>query len=149
LRGKILMNSPTKVNILLVDDDDVAAEAVVRSLRKHTMDFPVTLARDGMEALEILRCTHKDLSIEKPYIILLDLNMPRMNGFEFLQEVRTDENLHDSIVFVLTTSDFDSDKSRAYHQNIAGYMVKSAVGPQFAKLAALLDNYRSTVSLPA
>jgi CheY-like chemotaxis protein len=143
------MNNPTKVNILLVDDDDVAAEAVVRSLRKHAMDFPVTLARDGIEALEILRRTHMDLSIEKPYIILLDLNMPRMNGFEFLQEVRNDTNLHDSIVFVLTTSDFDSDKSRAYHQNVAGYMIKSAVGPQFAKLAALLDNYRSTVSLPA
>lgn len=143
------MNNPTKVNILLVDDDDVAAEAVVRSLRKHAMDFPVTLARDGIEALEILRHTHPDLSIEKPYIILLDLNMPRMNGFEFLQEARNDKNLHDSIIFVLTTSDFDSDKSSAYQQNIAGYMVKSAVGPQFTKLATLLDNYRNTVSLPA
>jgi len=143
------MNNSTKVNILLVDDDDVAAEAVVRSLRKHAMDFPVTLACDGIEALEILRGTHPDLSIEKPYLILLDLNMPRMNGFEFLQDIRSDTQLHDSIVFVLTTSDFESDKTRAYHEHIAGYMVKSAVGPQFAKLAALLDNYRSTVALPA
>ncbi|MCE3254191.1 MAG: two-component system response regulator [Cellvibrio sp.] len=143
------MNNPAKVNILLVDDDDVAAEAVVRSLRKHTVDFPITLARDGIEALEILRRTHADLSIEKPYLILLDLNMPRMNGFEFLQEVRSDNQLHDSIVFILSTSDADSDKARAYHENIAGYMVKSSVGPQFSKLAALLDNYRSTVALPA
>jgi CheY-like chemotaxis protein len=142
------MNNPAKVNILLVDDDDVAAEAVVRSLRKHTVDFPITLARDGIEALEILRRTHADLSIEKPYLILLDLNMPRMNGFEFLQEVRSDNQLHDSIVFILSTSDADSDKARAYHENIAGYMVKSSVGPQFSKLAALLDNYRSTVALP-
>lgn len=142
------MNNPTNVNILLIDDDDVAAESVVRSLRKHTVDFPVTLARDGIEALEILRKTHPDLSIEKPYIILLDLNMPRMNGFEFLQEIRNDKQLHDSVIFVLTTSDFDSDKARAYHENIAGYMVKSAVGPQFTKLAALLDNYRNTVALP-
>lgn len=143
------MNRPSKVNILIVDDDDVAAESVVRSLRKHAMDFPITLARDGMEALEILRNQHNDLMIDKPYLILLDLNMPRMDGFEFLQEVRSDKNLHDSIIFVLTTSDADSDRTRAYHQNIAGYMVKSAVGPQFAKLANLLDNYRSTVSLPA
>lgn len=143
------MNNTTKVNILLVDDDDVAAESVVRSLRKHAMDFPVTLARDGIEALEILRHAHSDLCIEKPYLILLDLNMPRMNGFEFLQEVRSDKKLHTAIVFVLTTSDADSDKARAYDENIAGYMVKSAVGPQFAKLAALLDNYRSTVALPA
>lgn len=142
------MDNPVKVNILLVDDDDVAAESVVRSLRKHTVDFPVTLARDGIEALEILRNPLPDLRIEKPYIILLDLNMPRMDGFEFLQEIRGDKQLHDSIVFVLTTSDVDTDRTRAYHANIAGYMVKSSVGPQFAKLAALLENYRSTVALP-
>lgn len=141
-------NSTTKVNILLVDDDDVAAESVVRSLRKHAMDFPVTLACDGIEALEILRSSHPQLTIAKPYLVLLDLNMPRMNGFEFLQEVRNDEQLQDAIVFVLTTSDADSDKTRAYHEHIAGYMVKSAVGPQFAKLATLLDNYRSTISFP-
>lgn len=143
------MNNPTQVNILLIDDDDVAAESVVRSLRKHTIDFPVTLARDGIEALEILRKTHPDLNIEKPYIILLDLNMPRMNGFEFLQEIRSDKQLRDSVIFVLTTSNFDSDRARAYQENIAGYMVKSAVGPQFSKLAALLDNYRNTVALPS
>lgn len=142
------MNKPYKVNILIVDDDDVAAESVVRSLRKHEMDFPITLARDGLEALEILRHQNNELRIEKPYLILLDLNMPRMDGFEFLQEIRSDKELHDSIIFILTTSDADSDRTRAYHQNIAGYMVKSAVGPQFSKLANLLDNYRSTVSLP-
>ncbi|WP_331346600.1 response regulator [Cellvibrio sp. UBA7661] len=142
------MNNPTKVNILIVDDDDVAAESVVRSLRKHAMDFPITLARDGIEALEILREHHSELTIEKPYIVLLDLNMPRMDGFEFLQEVRQDEVLQDSIIFVLTTSDADSDKSRAYRENIAGYMVKSAVGPQFSKLASLLENYRTTITFP-
>lgn len=142
------MNRQSQINILIVDDDDVAAESVVRSLRKHAMDFPITLARDGVEALEILRRQHQDLSIEKPYLILLDLNMPRMDGFEFLQEVRCDKNLHDSIIFVLTTSDADSDRIRAYEENIAGYMVKSAVGPQFIKLANLLENYRSTVSFP-
>ncbi|WP_062065192.1 response regulator [Cellvibrio sp. OA-2007] len=142
------MNNPIKVNILIVEDDDVAAESVVRSLRKHAMDFPITLARDGMEALEILRSTHSELTIEKPYLILLDLNMPRMNGFEFLHEVRSDDNLRDAIIFVLTTSDADSDKSHAYQENIAGYMVKSAVGPQFSKLATLLDNYRNTIAFP-
>lgn len=141
------MNS-LMVNVLIVEDDDVAAESVVRSLRKNAIDFPITLARDGMEALEILRHTHSDLSIEKPYLILLDLNMPRMDGFEFLHEVRNDKSLRDSIIFVLTTSDADSDRMRAYDENIAGYMVKSAVGPQFSKLAALLDNYRTTVSMP-
>lgn len=142
------MTDDKKINILLVDDDDVSAESVVRSLRKNAVDFPVTLARDGLEALEILRATHPQLSIEKPYLVLLDLNMPRMNGFEFLHEIRQDKELHNSVIFVLTTSDADSDRVRAYEENIAGYLVKSAVGPQFSKLASLLECYRAAVSLP-
>jgi len=74
--------------------------------------------------------------------------MPRMNGFEFLQHLRADPNLHDEVVFVLTTSDADTDRTRAYHENIAGYMVKASVGPQFSKLAQLLQSYRSAVRLP-
>lgn len=142
------MINEQKINILLVDDDDVSAESVVRSLRKNAVDFPITLARDGMEALEILRATHPHLSIEKPYLVLLDLNMPRMNGFEFLHEVRGDKTLHSSVIFVLTTSDAESDRVRAYEENIAGYMVKSVVGPQFSKLTSLLESYRATISLP-
>lgn len=136
------------LNILLVEDDDVAAESVVRSLRKNAMNFPITLAKDGLEALEILRNRHPDLHIEKPFLTLLDLNMPRMNGFEFLKEIRSDNELRECIIFVLTTSDATSDMARAYEDNIAGYMVKSAVGPQFSKLAQLLDNYRAAVKLP-
>jgi CheY-like chemotaxis protein len=136
------------MNILLVEDDDVAAEAVVRSLRKHEMDFPITLAQDGLEALEILRGQHPELTIESPYISLLDLNMPRMNGLEFLKAIRADEKLSSSVIFVLTTSDADADRQRAYQANIAGYMVKSAVGTQFEKLANLLEQYRITVKLP-
>jgi CheY-like chemotaxis protein len=136
------------LNILLVEDDDVAAESVVRSLRKNAMNIPITLAKDGLEALSILRNQHSHLHIEKPFLILLDLNMPRMNGFEFLKEVRSDHGLRECVIFVLTTSDATSDMTRAYEDNIAGYMVKSAVGPQFSKLALLLDNYRSAVKLP-
>lgn len=136
------------INILLVEDDDVAAEAVMRSLRKHSVNAPITLAQDGLEALEILREEHPQQHIEKPYVVLLDLNMPRMNGFEFMQEVRADRELSESVIFVLTTSDNEQDRARAYAKNIAGYMVKSAVGPQFAKLASLLDSYRAAVKLP-
>jgi CheY-like chemotaxis protein len=141
------MNKPT-MNILLVEDDDVAAEAVIRSIKKNALDFPVVVAVDGIEALQILRDQLPGRTIEKPFLVLLDLNMPRMNGFEFLQEVRSDESLREIVVFVLTTSDADSDRSRAYHENIAGYMVKSAVGPQFAKLTRLLDSYANSVNLP-
>lgn len=141
------MSKPT-INILLVEDDDVAAEAVVRSLAKNNLSFPIVIAEDGLEALQILRNQSTSKKIQKPYLILLDLNMPRMNGFELLEEIRSDQSLQDSIVFVLTTSNADSDKTQAYHKNIAGYMVKSAVGPQFLKLAKLLDSYHDSVHLP-
>ncbi len=136
------------MNILLVEDDDVAAEAVVRSLRKYDVQAPIVHAQDGQEALDILRNQHPQQKLNKPFLVLLDLNMPRMDGFEFMQEVRADKLLCESVIFVLTTSDNELDRSRAYRENIAGYMVKSAVGPQFSKLASLLENYRDAVKLP-
>lgn len=136
------------INILLVEDDDVAAEAVERNLKKLSIDYPIVHANDGQEALDILLKQHPEKNISKPFLILLDLNMPRMNGFEFLNAIRTDSKLKDSVVFVLTTSDDDKDRSRAYHECIAGYMVKSSVGPQFSKLASLLESYKLAVKLP-
>lgn len=136
------------LNVLLVEDDDVAAEAVSRSFTKYNLDFPITHASDGVEALDILLNEHPEKNIEKPFIILLDLNMPRMNGFEFLESLRSDERIADSIIFVLTTSNADTDRTRAYNENIAGYMVKSALGPQFANMVRLIENYRDAVQLP-
>jgi CheY-like chemotaxis protein len=134
--------------ILLVEDDDVAAESVMRSLGKMGVVFPVTWAEDGSVALAILRGEDPARRVQRPLVILLDLNMPRMNGFEFLQALRADPKLRDEVVFVLTTSDSDTDRTRAYHEQIAGYMVKSAVGPQFAKLLQLLTSYVAAVELP-
>ena len=74
--------------------------------------------------------------------------MPRMNGFEFLNELRSDPLLKETVVFVLTTSNNDADRNKAYNENIAGYMVKSAVGPQFQKLALLLEHFSQAVVFP-
>jgi CheY-like chemotaxis protein len=134
-------------NILIVDDDDVATESVVRGLRKHKVDCSITPAEDGRVALDILLNRHPDRSVERPLVILLDLNMPRMDGFEFLDALREHPSLNDLVVFILTTSDRESDMTRAYHRHVAGYMVKSAVGPQFSRLARLLDEYGSAVRL--
>lgn len=136
------------VSILLVEDDDVAAEAVTRSLAKNGVAWPVVVAEDGLAALDILRGRDPVRRLSYPYIILLDLNMPRMNGFEFLRELRDDKALSSAVVFVPTTSDAPSDRDRAYRENIAGYMVKAAVGPQFSRLAKFLEEYRTTVLLP-
>jgi CheY-like chemotaxis protein len=132
--------------ILLVEDDDVSAESVERGLRKWGIDTPIVHAENGAVALEILRS--KTPSLRRPMITLLDLNMPRMNGFEFLQVVRSDPALSSLVVFVLTTSDAGMDRARSYEKHIAGYMVKSATGPQFSFLANLLREYTKTVVLP-
>jgi CheY-like chemotaxis protein len=136
------------LNIVLVEDDDVAAESVMRGLTRSGVTAPVTWALDGEMALRVLRGSDPERRAQRPRVVLLDLNMPRMNGFEFLQHVRADPALRDDVVFVLTTSDADADRTRAYHENVAGYMVKASVGPQFAKLAQLLQSYRLAVRLP-
>jgi CheY-like chemotaxis protein len=136
------------LSILLVEDDDVAAESVMRGLSRNGINAAVTWAQDGEVALGVLRGTDPERKAPRPRVVLLDLNMPRMNGFEFLQHARADPVLRDEVVFVLTTSDTDADRMRAYHENVAGYMVKASVGPQFAKLAQLLQSYRLAVRLP-
>ncbi|NKI99080.1 response regulator [Novosphingobium sp. SG707] len=135
------------VNILVVDDDDVAAETVRRSLSKVGGHFHVVEAGDGQEGLDILR-GRSDKRLHRPYITLLDLNMPRMNGFEFLEAVRGDPTLASSVIFVLSTSDSDADRTRAYKDQVAGYMLKSAIGPQMVRLTALLHDYAQSVRLP-
>ncbi|MDH5433238.1 MAG: response regulator [Gammaproteobacteria bacterium] len=137
-----------EMTVFLIDDDDVACESVIRSFKKHDIPFNIVTANDGVEGLEILRNQHPKKNIHDPFLILLDLNMPRMNGFEFLDELRDDPNLNNCVVFVLTTSNNDSDRAKAYNKQIAGYMVKSEVGPQFAKLSNLLTQYKAAVTLP-
>jgi CheY-like chemotaxis protein len=143
------MAAISDIDILLVDDDDVAAEGVLRSLRKCPVPFRCVTAVDGREGLEILRGVHPEKAIRAPMFVLLDLNMPRMNGFEFLTSLRADPGLHDTVVFVLTTSNRETDRAESYHDNIAGYMVKSEVGPQFTRLAELLASYARSIKLPA
>ena len=140
--------SESNVTVLLIEDDDVAAEAVRRSLTRNEVRFPVVWVEDGRTALAVLRGQSTRQVVKRPRIVLLDLNMPGMSGIEFLSALRADSSLRDEVVFVLTTSDIEEDRARAYLEQIAGYLVKSAVGPQFAKLAGLLLAYREAVCLP-
>jgi CheY-like chemotaxis protein len=147
LRAQWLVDSAGSLSLLLVEDDDVAAEAVIRGLHKHALECSVVVAQDGVEAFRILRGQHPERRIERPCIVLLDINMPRMNGFEFLRALRSDAELRRTVVFVLTTSGAASDRARAFDESVAGYIVKAAAGPQFSGLARFLAAYRSVVQL--
>ena len=132
------------LKVLLVEDDDVDAERVDRAFLKLNLPLPIRRARDGVEALEILRGESLPL-FERPYIILLDLKLPRMGGLQFLGCVREDADLRDAVVFVLTTSRNEADQYRAHQWNVAGYIVKSPVDGDFVHTANLLEWYRRVV----
>ena len=136
------------VNILLVDDDNVDAEGLERAMKAVNIHNPIYRARDGIEALEMLRGSNGKIKIPRPLLVLLDLNMPRMNGIEFLEELREDKHLHRTVVFMLTTSLAQQDKSAAYDKHVAGYIAKSKAGPDFTKLTDLLNTYWRIVELP-
>ena len=136
------------VHILLVEDDEIDAEAIVRGFQKQKIQNPITVVANGIEALSALRGEEGYARIPAPYLILLDLNMPRMNGIEFLQFLRQDIQLRSSIVFVLTTSNSDRDKVAAYREQIAGYLLKQRSGVNFSDLVNMLDFYWRVVEFP-
>ena len=136
------------VNFLLVEDDEIDAKAFTRAVSKLRIGNPIVRARDGVEAWDILKGNNGREALPRPYLIVLDINMPRMNGLELLQKIREDQELHDSIVFVLTTSDDDRDKFDAYNLNVAGYMLKSDMGNSFMRAVELVDNYWRVVEFP-
>lgn len=135
------------ISLLLIDDDDVEAEMVHRSLKKVKIANEVYRARDGLEAVEILQ-GKRPVKINGPVLILLDLNMPRMNGIEFLEYIRGDAALRKLVVFVLTTSNDERDKAAAYAQNVAGYIVKSHAGRDFMNLLDMLEMFWKLVEFP-
>ncbi len=133
-----------EVSLLMVEDDDIDATALKRAMHKLKLLNPVYRARDGVEAMEILRSG----GVPAPYIILLDLNMPRMNGLEFLEELRADPALTQAIVFVLTTSKSDEDILAAYREHVAGYLLKQRMDNDFLQVVGLLNHYWRIVEMP-
>lgn len=142
------MSKGDPVTILLVEDDEIDVEAIEMGFQELRIGNPVRKAKDGLEALDILRGTNGQDKITDPFIVLLDLNMPRMNGIEFLEVVRADDVLRTSIIFVLTTSDDDKDRLRAYEKNVAGYILKDNAGESFVEALKLLDHYWKIVEFP-
>jgi CheY-like chemotaxis protein len=136
------MGSSKVVTILLVEDDEIDVKALKWAFDKLKIANPLKIARDGVEAWEMLQ------ELPRPYLIITDINMPRMNGIELLRKIRESEHCRDSIVFVLTTSNDEQDKIDAYDLNVAGYMLKSDMGTSFTRAISLIDNYWKVVEFP-
>jgi CheY-like chemotaxis protein len=141
-------NSHKPLNILLVEDDDGDAKALERAFHKAGSTNQMARAIDGIEALEILRGNNGKTKPSSPVILLVDLNMPRMNGIEMVKALRQDEDLRHSVVFILTTSKRDEDKKAAYDLNVTGYITKGKVADDLENLVMLLDYYAVLVELP-
>jgi CheY-like chemotaxis protein len=131
------------INILLVEDDEVDIMNVKRAFKKNKIANPLYIASNGLEALAMLRGKDgQDAVIPRSRrLILLDLNMPKMNGLEFLHELRADPELQVIPVIVLTTSDEDRDRIEAYHLNVAGYILKPVTFSKFADVMLTLNKY--------
>ena len=133
------------LTILLVDDDEVDVMTVKRAFTKANITNMVFVASNGVEALELLR---RDQIPASRRLVLLDLNMPRMNGIEFLREIRKDPALALLTVVVLTTSNEDRDRVEAYQLNVAGYLLKPVTFSEFAEVMATLNKYWTLMEMP-
>lgn len=132
-------------HILLVEDDETDVLFVKRCLSRHSGDVPLTVAFDGEEALEVLR---DEKASDHPFVIVTDLNMPGMSGHELIEEIRSDELLKHSIVFVLSSSRLESDIEQAYRHNVAGYLSKQVPTNTLTKYVEMIFDYCAAVHLP-
>jgi CheY-like chemotaxis protein len=137
--------SERDTHILLVEDDAVDVMNVQRAFKKNNISNPLFLAGNGIEALDALRA---GLMPRERRLVLLDLNMPRMGGIEFLRELRADPELRHIPVVVLTTSNDDKDRVEAYNLNVAGYILKPVTLANFIETMAALNKYWTLSELP-
>ncbi|BDA68437.1 Response regulator receiver domain protein (CheY) [Rivularia sp. IAM M-261] len=136
------------INVLLVEDDEVDVMNVRRAFKKANIKNPIFTASNGYEALEILRDISDTKMPTERRLVLLDLNMPKMGGIEFLQELRSDQQLRATPVVVMTTSNQDKDRLEAYNLNIAGYLLKPVTFASFTELIATLNTYWMLCEMP-
>jgi CheY-like chemotaxis protein len=130
--------------VLLVEDDRIDALLVKRAFRSLKINNPIHHVENGEEALEFLRNSENN----KPWIILLDINMPRMNGIEFLKEAKQEESMQDIPIIILTSSVEQRDRVDAFKSGIAGYMVKPVTYSDMLKLVEAIKQYWTISKLP-
>lgn len=132
------------ITILLIEDDDVDAIGLTRSVDKKGLNNKIVRAKNGKEALNLL----KNDEVPFPFIILLDLNMPMMDGLEFLTYLREYEKFKNTIVYVLSTSKSEHDIALSFDKHVAGYFIKNDVGTGYDAIVEFLDAYMKIAHFP-
>lgn len=130
-------------SILLLEDDAIEVKKVHRALKKLDIPNNLVVCRNGVEGLDWLSSNPDNL----PGTILLDLSMPKMNGFEFLDRIKQDSKYRKIPVVVLTTSNHQEDKLRSFDMQVAGYMVKPVRYSEFVKMLKTIKSYWNTSEL--
>jgi len=137
------------IEILLVEDNPGDVRLTVEGLKESKVRNNLHVARDGVEAMEFLRRTGRYGGAVRPDLILLDLNLPRMDGREVLAEVKSDAKLKTIPVVVLTTSRAEQDVLRSYELQANCYITKPADLEQFIAVVKSIDDFWFTiVTLP-
>ena len=131
----------------MVEDDYLDSMGVERELKKLNIDNPLYVARNGKEALAMLRGEGQKKIDPQPSIVILDINMPRLNGFEFLEEVRKDPVLRSLNVFILTTSNDELDREAARDLNVAGFIEKPLSFEKFGTGGTDIEGFNLFVEL--
>jgi len=142
------MNNKT-IRILMIEDDEIDIMNIRRAFKKNNVTNPLHVTNNGIEALEYLKDLVENSPSKMPKIILLDLNMPKMGGIEFLRKLRQNENLKTISVFVMTTSSEDKDKVEAFNLNVAGYILKPLSMDQFMDVVSTLNSYWKLCEFPS
>ena len=124
-------------HVLLVEDDEVDVMMIQRAFEKSNKGHLLHIASDGEEALEIL----SKGKIPHPFLVLLDINMPRMNGLEFLGLLRENHNLKNIAVIILSSSRREDDVCGAYNKHVAGYFIKPINGKQLEEMMNVISTY--------
>lgn len=133
-----------QTTIFVVEDDDVDYRLLLRSFEKRKIANVIVRAVDGIDALEKIERGE----VKKPFIILLDISMPRMNGQEFLKIIRQHPEHKDTVIFLVTTSSNDQDIREGFSQHVAGYFLKDNVASSLDKIVDVINGYWQIVVLP-
>ncbi len=139
------MEDCKQINILLVEDDPEDVQLTQEVLQMTKMKLDIDIARDGIEALEFLNNVSNEKKKGLPDLILLDLNMPRMNGHEFIREVKNDHRFSKIPVVVLSTSSTENDIKESYTSGVSCYITKPVGLKEFQKVVEAINNFWFTV----